>query len=366
LSGPEDIKRQFHNNVIQPIISAAGKEMGKVVEDLVAHGANPSTLERSAYSVVQNPDNARYTVTESLLDIIQKKLKTLRAWQEPSDKNSNRRQPYYYLSRPTDLRPKQPEKLRDEASYTYGLVSGTYKHWTAQRDFQAIKHRNDNEWKAYNDWTPSKSEEGLEEKKAAISKLIEELEHAEKTLIEAGAKTFAQLYPKIPQREEANQPVYPDPEPTFYETTLRFRVPDLNDTKKDGYIKLFEAAWNNDLETIKSLTLGKWSSDNGIQLNSPLKIAVQDGNGFSPFSIAALRGHHDVARKIVEICATQYHKDDGLSTKQRFRTISGSDDEDEDIDSDGGNVNGKSCGDFVFPGNLRACPLTNCRSANLF
>ena len=322
--------------------------MAKVVEDLIAHGADPSTLERSAYGVIQNPENARYTFAESLLDVIQKKLKTLREWEEPSDENSNRTRHYYYFSRPTNLCPKKPETLRDEDSYIDGLEKGTYTYWSAQQDFQSTKHTNDKEWKAYNEWTPSEAEEGLAEKEAAISKLITELEHAEKTLIEAGAKTFAQLYPDIPQREEAKQQVYPDPKPTFYETTMRFRVPDLNDIKKEGYIKMFEAAWNNDLETIKSLTLGKWSSEDGMPLNLPLKIAVQDGNGFSPFSIAVLRGHRELARKIVEICATQYHKDDGLSTKQRFRTISGSDD-DEDADSDDGNVNGKSCGDLIFP-----------------
>jgi hypothetical protein len=118
-------------------------------------------------------------------------------------------------------------------------------------------------------------------------------------------------------------------------------VPDLNDTRNEGYVKLFEAAWDNDLERIKSLTLGKWSSDDDMPLNSPLKIAVQDGSGFSPFSIAVLRGHRELAKKIVEICATQYHKDDGLSTKQRFRTTADSDEEDDDEDSEDENSNGK-------------------------
>jgi hypothetical protein len=221
-----------------------------------------------------------------------------------------------------------------------GLTLGTYAHWTAQRDFRHTKYANKREWKAYEEYTPPEAEEGLEEKKAAISKLIKELEHAEMTLIEAGGKTFAELYPDIPKREEAKQQVYPEPKPTLYETKLRFRVPDLNDTKNEGYVKLFEAAWDNDLERIKSLTLGKWSSDDDMSLNSPLKIAVQDGSGFSPFSIAVLRGHRELAKKIVEICAAQYHKDDGLSTKQRFRTTTDSDDEDDE-DSEDENSNGK-------------------------
>lgn len=322
--------------MIQPIISAAGKEMGKTVENLVAHGADPSTLERSAYQVIQSPENARHTFTESLLDIIQKKLRAFREWKDPADEEPKQRQFYYNFNRPVYYRPKKPETLRDEVSYMDGLAPGTYAHWSGQQEFRATKHTNEREWEAYENYTPPKAEDGLEEKKAAISKMIKEFEHAEKTLIEAGAKTFAQLYPDIPKREELKQHVYPEPKPTFYETTLRFRVPDLNDIKKEGYIKLFEAAWNNDLETIKSLTLGKWSSEDDMSLNSPLKIAIQDGNGFSVFSIAVLRGYRELARKIVEICATQYHKDDGLSSRQRFRTTADSDDEDVDSDDEDG------------------------------
>jgi hypothetical protein len=312
--------------------------MGKAVEDLVAHGADPSTLERSAYHVLTNPENARHTFTESLLDIIQKKLQALRDWKDPADEKPRRNRMHFMYSRPSrPYCPKEPEKLRDETSYTDGLTPGTYAYWTAYQDFQAKKHANDKEWEEYKNYTTPEAEKGLEEKKSAVARIIKELEHAEKTLIEAGAKTFAQLYPDIPKREEFKPQVYPEPKPTYYETTLRFRIPDLNDTKKEGYIKLFEAAFTNDLEIIKALTLGKWSSEDDTPLNSPLKIAVQDGNGFSPFSIAVLRGHRELARKIVEICATQYHKDDGLSSRQRFRTTADSDD--EDIDSD--NENGK-------------------------
>lgn len=304
--------------------------MGKTVEDLLAHGADPSTLERSAYQVLQHPQNSRYNFTESLLDIIQKKLRAYREWKEPSDE-----QPkfglHYIHSRSPHLRPKKPETLREEIFYTQDFTPGTYRYWTAQRDFQARKRSNEKEWEEYENYTPPKPEDGLEQKKEAIAKVIKELEHAEKTLIEAGGKTFAQLYPDIPKREESMNPVYPDPKPTYYETVLRFRIPDLNDTRKEGYIKLFEAVWDNDLEAIKVLTLGKWSSQDGM-LNAPLKIAVQDGNGFSPFSIAVMQGHHELARKIVEICAAQYHKDDGL--RKRFRTIANEENDDEENDDE--------------------------------
>jgi hypothetical protein len=66
----------------------------------------------------------------------------------------------------------------------------------------------------------------------------------------------------------------------------------------------------------------------------PLMIAVQDGSGFNPFAIAVLRGHFDLAKKIVEICATQYRTDDGTSPKRRWNMVP-HDSDDEDGDSDG-------------------------------
>jgi hypothetical protein len=44
----------------------------------------------------------------------------------------------------------------------------------------------------------------------------------------------------------------------------------------------------------------------GASENTPLKVAVQDGLGQSPFSLAVLRGHFEVARAIVEISFAQY------------------------------------------------------------
>lgn len=74
----EQTRHQYQNSVVQPIIAAAINNLGKTVQDLIAHGASPDTLEKSAYSVVQTPQNGTYTVAESVLDIVQKKLKALR------------------------------------------------------------------------------------------------------------------------------------------------------------------------------------------------------------------------------------------------------------------------------------------------
>ena len=313
----ENNMNQYRNSVMQPIIAAAAKEMGKSVENLLAHGADANTLEKTAHAILQHPQNISYQVAESLLDIIQKKLRALKEYKEPEQHI-----------------PEKPETLCDEKFYTYGLTEGTYKHWSALSDYQTKKHANKLQFRQYEESLKPQSQEGVKEKKEAIAKLIQELESAEQALIAAGAKPFAKLYPKIPKHIESRSHVYRPEKPKPFQTSFLFQVPDLNEMKKDGYLKLFEAAWSNDLETIKSMTLGTWAWLSEKPTNPPLKIAVKDGNGFSPFSIAALRGHHDLARKIVEICLTQYHKDDGVSNRQRW-TMRGSD-SDDDEDSDDG------------------------------
>ena len=209
-----------------------------------------------------------------------------------------------------------------------------YQLWTASEDYKQAKQANNEDWERYQKAIKEQSDQGLPEKQAAITSLIEQLEHAEKTLIAAGGKTFKDLH--FAPNNSRNYNRYGSRAPRvlpWYKTTFTFQDPTLNDIKKEGYITMFEAAWNGDLETIKSLTLAPWESTSGGSTNIPLRVAVQDGNGFSPFSIAVLRGHFDLAEKIVEISIAQYHED-GSSKRRRWtmKPIERDDDDDEDSD----------------------------------
>ncbi|TVY16658.1 Uncharacterized protein LARI1_G004592 [Lachnellula arida] len=291
----------FRASISQPIVTAAEVEMGKIVMDLLRHDADPNTLQQSAWHLVQNPSRSRYDTGKSLLDIIQNKLKALRNYKEP------------------DNSPKNPETLKSEDYYTRGLTEGTYRHWSATKDFQEVKRSNQRQWSTYQDALSTKSETGVSEKKAAIAEVIQELELTEKSLLDAGAKPFHEMYPEIPKiQENHNPPQHFEPKAEPYDTKFTIRVPDLTDVKKDGYFKIFEAAWSNDLETIKAVTLAPWARGKEELFNPPLNIAVQDGNGFSPFSIAVKRGHRELARKIVEICIAQYHQDDNKTHRERW------------------------------------------------
>jgi len=142
------------------------------------------------------------------------------------------------------------------------------------------------------------------------------------------------MYPEVRKPTMEMPMVYTAPEPLPYETKLTFHVADLNEAKTAGYVRLFEAAWNNDLDTIKALTLAPWSPGADEATINPLRIAVMDLAGFSPFSIAVLRGHFELAKKIIEICMTQYHKDDGKTLNQRWMMKGANRHDDSEEESD--------------------------------
>ncbi|KAH8602501.1 hypothetical protein B0O99DRAFT_606743 [Bisporella sp. PMI_857] len=302
----------FHTTATQPIITAAIKESGQIVQDLLAYGADPNTLEKTAWSQLQNK-NYRYYKGETILDIVQKKIKTLSAYVPEADH---------------PVHPIKPEKLRSETSYIFGLADGTYQKWTAINDFKTAKQANKKAWEIYQTAIKEEKHDGVKEKTEFVTSLIHELKQAEKSLLAAGAKTFKELHPDIQAGDnDASNYAYKTPVVPDYQTKFSFNVPDLNDTKKDGYLRLFEAAWTGDVEEIKSLTLAPWQPKTGGSAVSPLRVAVQDGNSHSPFSIAVLRGHYDLAEKIVEICLAQYH-DNNTAHKKRWNMKSDTDDED--------------------------------------
>ncbi|KAI9646276.1 hypothetical protein NHQ30_005717 [Ciborinia camelliae] len=329
----ETSMNQFKTGVQQPIIVAICKEMGAVVRDLIAHGANPQTLTTNAWSAINRPHQQYYynDQGESILDVIRSKLNILREWKEPVHDEWQYRQ--------SNSQAAKPEILRDEVFYTEGIKLGSYKYWTAVQGYRNEKYQNKLKHERHEKLLKDKESklEDYKKEREAIQEAIQDLEQAEQVLIAAGAKSFTELYPdtRSPRKHQNDSRDHDHTQlwTPRYETNFTFQVPDLNAGKIHGYFKLFEAAWNNDLDAIKSLTLSPWEHESVKY--APLKIAVCDQNQFMPFSIAVLRGHYDLARRIIEICLAQYHNTDVEDSKKgRHRwgiTSGGSDHELEEL-----------------------------------
>jgi ankyrin repeat protein len=321
---PDDMEKAYKTSVKQPVIAAAHRELPKVVQKLLEEGADVNALPIKAYTRIYNPRNYWDTELKSLLDIVQDKIKELKGYSD--DKKET-------------LEP--PAPLEQDDFYLAGLEHGTYKYWLAKYDLAEARSMHKIQMKWYQESLKvSEPPKGIEQKKAAVVEMLADYEAVEKSLLAKGAKGFKELYPDI-KEEDRPQPSYPyygrhhdngqDMGP--YKTTFKFVVPDLTPAKTEGYHKLFQAAWEGDIQTVKQLTLGEWGGQ-----NKPLQVGVRDLRGFSPFSIAVLRGNPDLANIVLDIAAVQYQPDQKRD-RYRYAMEPDYDAYSTDTDSESGAVN---------------------------
>ncbi|KAI9740971.1 MAG: hypothetical protein M1818_004577 [Claussenomyces sp. TS43310] len=338
---PETSLRKYHDCCEPPLLIAASNESPEIMHHLLEYGADPQYLDPSAYNLIDNPNDVyrQQVGGVSLLDIVEKKLGILRQYRGESFDQS------------------MPAKLKDQEFYLSGLEWNSYKYFTALRMYQVVRKANHKAHKSYEEGLKNFQEDtldkkGAQEKEMAVARLIQRFEGVKSEMIAKGATTFREQYPDIPEPAARNDPKPSEHTSEPYKTTFSFQVPDLNGRRKAGYLKLFEAVWRNDLETVKALTLESWKLDDDECPNQPLKIAVVDNPessmkfvenrffpsqgkaGHSPFSIAVLLGHYKLARTIVEIAQAQYEPPDHSNQKETWAI--------RDTDSEGSSSNDES------------------------
>ncbi|EOD46043.1 putative ankyrin repeat protein [Neofusicoccum parvum UCRNP2] len=280
---------------------------------LLKNGADPNALTTQSWQLVQ--ENYAYVIDHgsSLLDLVRQKVKELRKYDDS-----------------VDLTPPEPEFEGSGEDFINAYENGSYQQWVAVKAVQKTLQNYTNAMKSHaKSVENAKERKGIREKREAVDKLLKEFEEVEKELVAKAAKTFVQLHPDVNPRKHhsrgshrhSDQNVKKQP----WKVQFNFRVPDLTETKRDGYIRLFEAAWKGDLLAIKRLTLTFWGE---LRDQFPLKIAVENSDGYSPFQIAVLRGHLDCARGILEIAKAQY-KPREKSGQERYTM----DEEDSDYES---------------------------------
>ncbi|EFR02422.1 ankyrin repeat protein [Nannizzia gypsea CBS 118893] len=307
-----DNLKTFQENITQPVLAAVLTDQPLVALKLVQHGADPNTLTTFGYTMLAG-DRSR-NPGESLLDVVDAKICLLQDYKETSNNVP-------------------PTPLESDEVYLAEYPEGSYQMCFARERLEREKASFKRRQEEYEEVMKKAGDrKGLEEKRNAITTLLHDYQTLYSALVAKGAKTFRELYPdaKFPdiEREVDYSPI----KTQEFKIEFNFNVVDHTGGRKEGYIKLFEAAWSGDIETIKSLTLDMWGPDKQM---SPLVISVTERMGASPFSLAVLRGHFDAAKTILQIVRAQYKPK--AATRQIYHMQS---DDEEESDAEGSQEDG--------------------------
>jgi len=322
----EENEKEFRRSFTQPVLTAVNVEMTCLVLKLLDAGAEVNTLSPNAWHTVQRQNYYQNSHIHTLLDAVRHKMQKMQDFLDTGKDPIEDRYGSY--------RQFPPEPLKEDGKYFEGYNPGSYAHLCLAIQLEEAKARYKRDLEHYNSWLESEEKsKGTAEKKAAEEAKLSEFKALESELLERGAKTFKDLYPDVEVKESRPHDYYgsryqPDP-PKAWAPLLSFRVSDMTDERRAAYIKLFQACWDADLSTIKELTLAVWGDN-----QSPLEIAVQDHQNFSPFSVAVLRKHFDIARAVLEIAHAQYAPEETTGNVKHSMHPVGEDGDDHQVDED--------------------------------
>ena len=215
----------------------------------------------------------------------------------------------------------------------------TYKHWLLSRQLEVakavVKDWHDAKEKA--DRKQGQRDKSWEKREEEKRELRESYEELRREAVSRGAKTFKELHPKIDDDNKNNSHGNHSRqhkerhrhEAKPFKVRVTFQMADLTDKKREAYFELYEAVWEGDIAKVKELSM----KSNGDR--EPLQLAVQDNRGFSPFAIAVLRGHSQLAKLILEIAQAQYQPPNQNKPSKRYvlRTAGADSDEESEYDN---------------------------------
>ncbi|PWI66622.1 hypothetical protein PCL_04760 [Purpureocillium lilacinum] len=307
----EHARRSYRESLEQPLIAAIRSGNADAAIKLLENGADPNALTSDTNRLLIDEYRRRWNHGTSALDLVRDVIHELSKY---SGEKANFTKPM--------LRPGMDEYLKN-------IEPNTYTHWIVSRDIKHAKSRFELEEKAYTkDVERIRTLKGATEKKEAIDESLSELKNLERALIAKGAKVFDELHPEIdaqPRTKSASQDREVEKVHEKYKYDFSFRnESDMNDARRDGYVQLMEAAWVGDLDRIKSMTLEAWGPEKD---RAPLKMSISDNSQNSPFSIAFLKGHSDIAQAILEIVKAQWSPPEKENLRYKMEQ---EDDEDED------------------------------------
>lgn len=318
----------FGQSIMQPIETAIIFEQTcEVVARLITAGADPSTVTQATWcgAIRDEMPATGNTVLESIRAKIAQCQK--------------------FLAEKEEKVPEFKERVVFGPEVLDAYEPGSYQRFCAEQQFVAENKVR----KTHNMNNAKKAVEmdvlALQKKKAAVEGLLESLRATEKTLVDAGAKTYHELFPEklelaLKQKELERLAKLRQP-PLF--PSLQWNIPYFNpvvaeDTdhifsvknyfsapylgKGDiqaAYLRLFEAIWRGtpeDASLVKALALGPTGEGN-TKLPA-LRVSVADNQGYTTLWLALYRKNWDMARLIMAIVNEQYDPPKESSKERRY------------------------------------------------
>ncbi|MCJ1312534.1 hypothetical protein MMC25_006208 [Agyrium rufum] len=315
----EEIEKVFLRCVQQPLLLSVKHEMPSLATAILERGGNPNLTGEK----------------HSLLDIVRLEIEELKKAIE-------------------ELKPQRSPEISDDPEAVAlnediargfeklaSVPANTYEHWKLSNDLDAAKTTVTklDESRRKKLQKPVERPAGADEKIVAMQALLKRYEDLEATIVSMGGKTWTELHPREETAHNPNVNNPPGAKPAektipkrkTWEARVSFKVPDLTEAKKEGYHRLYEALWSGDDSTVRELCLAKWGPNTEML---PLRIAVQDANGFTPYHIAMYRGHDPLARLVLDIVKIQYQPEEVKKQKFRYSIVDTYDDEAYDDDEE--------------------------------
>lgn len=308
-----DAIKTWKEKVEQPVLLAVENDLPDVVLKMIDLGVDINTLDYRAHVAVSKyeENNKNHLHGFSLLDAVNSKISDI----EKAIEN--------------DPEFPDPLTLRSDKSYLRDMTAGSYEHWYVSKCVETARN-------ILEDWKECKAKKvkenserrGRQEQVEALSAMKSKYVNLQQQLSQRGARSLDELYPHIDRKQEDETS---DPKKgKHFKPKASFRVSG-SEKVYDGYLQLFQAAWDGDLATIKELTLGPWGPDKQY---APLHVTTVDGKGFSSFAIAVYRQHPAAAKVILEIANAQFRGTEEGPKKRYAIADEDSEYDSEDADSD--------------------------------
>ncbi|KAE8371273.1 ankyrin repeat-containing domain protein [Aspergillus bertholletiae] len=268
-------------SVANSLTIAITNDQPSVALDLIRVGVEPVLLSRLV--TFSFADYSIGTRKGTILDRVQFKLRRLRKYKD---------------SKQDLLLPYDMDESDD--AYLHGFEEGSSQFWLAQ---QVLKEARDNIERSYQAHKQRLEDfqniSGSNLNRVMLDSLTHDFHLLEDELVQNGARISAESHNGSGKLHGADFKKQNDKANTF-KLAFTFNMPHIIEAQHHGYLRLFEAAWSGDTHEIIKLTLTKWHQD-----EQPLLGYMCDSRGFSPFSVAVLRGNLKAASTILRIVSKQ-------------------------------------------------------------